>query len=163
MYENVPPKLRRFCRAVSRRLNLPREVRARVMSDFTTSLAARLESGESEDAILASLGTPKQTALELSAQMSELAYRKSPWRWLFLALCVLSGAYLAFLGAVNSFFTAFLRPGSSVGIIGGADGPTAIFVTSAQRSGVDWDVVILLVVFVLSLVSFFLLRKCKKK
>lgn len=163
MYENLTPKLRRFCRAVSRRLNLPKDVRARVMSDFTTSLAARLEAGEDESAILSSLGAPKRSAAELNAQMAEFAYRKSPWRWLFLALSVLSGAYLALILAADTFVSAFLRPNGAIGIIGGADGSTAIFVTSVPHSGIDWDIVILLVIFALSLGGFFLLRKCKKK
>lgn len=163
MYETLTPKLRRFCRAVSRRLNLPKAVRTRVMSDFMTSLAARLEAGESEEAILSSLGAPKHTAAELNAQMEEFAYRKSPWRYLFLALAVLSGVYLALILSAGAFAAAFLRPSGSIGLIGGADGPTAIFVTSVPHGGLDWDILILFVLFVLFLGGFFLLRKCKKK
>ena len=38
-------KMENYIRSVSRRLNLPKEVRSRVMSDFTSVIAARRESG----------------------------------------------------------------------------------------------------------------------
>ena len=50
---------------------------------------------------------------------------------------------------------------STIGIIGGADGPTAIFVTSAP--GIDWDVAIIGAIVVVCILAFLRLRKCKQK
>ena len=38
-------KMKRYVNAIERRLNLPPEVKARVMSDFASSIAARREAG----------------------------------------------------------------------------------------------------------------------
>ena len=75
----------KYLRAVRRRLNMPRELKDRVMTDFVSSIEARKEDGQSEEAIREELGTPKQAATELNQQMQEYTYQKSPWRWLCLA------------------------------------------------------------------------------
>lgn len=46
----------------------------------------------------------------------------------------------------------------SLGVIGGADGPTAIFLASST----DWIWVGVLGIVVLGVALFFILRKCKK-
>lgn len=123
--------IKKFLRAVERRLRFPRDVRGRVMSDFSSSISARREAGESVEEILNSLGSPKQAAAELNEQMREYTYVKSPWRFAFLGAAVGGGLYL--LGEVVSMSLVYLITGSeaaSIGVIGGADGPTAIFLTS---------------------------------
>ena len=55
-------RVTRYLRAVKRRLRLPADLRDRLLSDLLTSINARREQGESDEAILASLGTPKQAA-----------------------------------------------------------------------------------------------------
>lgn len=85
------------------------------------------------EAILESLGSPKQAAAELNEQMKEYAYRKSPWRYLFLTLAVVCGLFL--LGELLSMALVWYMTGSeaaSLGVIGGADGPTAVFVTTSM-------------------------------
>ena len=44
-----------YIKAVSRRLNLPKDVKHRVMSDFESSIHARQESGQTDAQILAEL------------------------------------------------------------------------------------------------------------
>ena len=61
-------QLDKYLRSVRRRLNMPKELKDRVMTDFTGSLEARLESGQSFEEILAELGSPKQAAKELNTQ-----------------------------------------------------------------------------------------------
>ena len=78
-------KMKCYVNAVERRLNLPREVKARVMSDFSSAIQACREAGMSDEAIYAELGTPKKAAADLNEQMKEFAYRKSPWRFLSAA------------------------------------------------------------------------------
>ena len=41
-------KMKNYVNAVERRLNLPREIKARVMSDFQSSIVARREAGQSD-------------------------------------------------------------------------------------------------------------------
>ncbi len=157
-------KMKQYVNKVERKLNLPRDIKARVMSDFSSSIAARREAGLTDEEIYAELGSPKEAAAALNEQMKEFTYRKSPWRFLFGALAVYGVAEL--LGQLFGkvlFAVSFpqLNQSSSVGIIGGADGPTAIFVTTAIRP-VQYDLAMAALV-ILGLWGFFRLKKCKQK
>lgn len=157
-------KMKRYMNAVERRLNLPMEIRARVMSDFLSDITARREAGMTDEEIFAEFGSPKEAAANLNEQMKEYTYRKSPWRFLFLAAAVLSGLWLVIYGILEAVFLSSLKAelgGASIGIIGGADGPTAIFLTT--KVGIDWDIVIMLLILVVGLLGFLRLRKCKRK
>ena len=131
-------KMKRYTTAVERQLNLPREIRNRVMSDFISSISARREEGMTDEEIYGELGTPKKVAADLNDQMQELTYRKSPWRYLFAACAAYGGAKLLgglwvnliYLGVrVWDYFSEDTMA-VSIGVIGGADGPTAIFMTT---------------------------------
>ncbi len=160
-------KMKKYCNAVERKLNLPREVKRRVMSDFISSISARREAGLSDEEICAELGTPTKAAAELNEQMKEFTYRKSPWRFLFLAAAVyggyeligtLWGAFLYLLFRIQSQAFAVESQGASVGIIGGADGPTAIFVTYP-----GWIYYLVPVLcLILGIWGYLRLRKCRK-
>lgn len=130
-------KMKRYVHAVERRLNLPRDIRVRVMSDFASSIQARRESGMTDEEIYGELGTPQKVSADLNEQMKEYTYRKSPARFLFALLAIYGG--LKLLGGlwVNIVYwfirvRTMLTPNeaASIGIIGGADGPTAIFLTT---------------------------------
>lgn len=158
-------KMKRYVNDVERRLNLPRNVKARVMSDFGSSISARREAGQTDEQIYKELGTPKKAAADLNEQMKEFAYRKSPWRFVFLGAAVVSGLWVVVYGVMQAFGLWILSQANldaaSVGIIGGADGPTAIFVTS--KVGIDWDLVIMILLLILGLVGFLRLRRCGQK
>jgi hypothetical protein len=131
---NEQKKMKKYMTAIERRLNLPREIRARVMSDLQSSVAARREAGQTDDAIYAELGTPRAVAAELNEQMKEYAYTKSKWRWAALAGAAIAGVMLLFEGITGLLvwlLNASVNESTGIGIIGGADGPTAIFVTAA--------------------------------
>ena len=87
-------KMKRYVNAVERRLNLPLKIKARVMSDFQSSIVARREAGQTDEEIYAELGTPSKAAADLNEQMKDYAYRKSPWRFLFLGIAAVGGARL---------------------------------------------------------------------
>lgn len=154
-------KMKRYVNSVGRRLNLPRDVKARVMSDFESSISARREAGQTDEQIYEELGMPKKAAADLNEQMKEFAYRKSPWRFVFLGMAIVSALYFVVQGALWlwAFYWLHLTTGASVGIIGGADGPTAVFVTASV--GVDWDGVFFLLLLVVGIVGFLRLRKCR--
>ena len=166
-------KMKKYVTAVERRLNLPREVKARVMSDFSSSIQARREAGMSDEAIYAELGAPKKAAEDLNEQMKEFAYRKSPWRFLFAAAAAYGAAQL--LGVLWGYLVYFwyrlvysdmvmgigmtTTESSSIGIIGGADGPTAIFVTTP----IWMHYILPVLALIIGIWGFLRLRKCKQK
>ena len=154
-------QIKKYLKAVRRRLNLPKEIKNRCISDLQTTVQARMENGESWEDIQASLGTPQQVAAELSEQLKEFVYRKSPWRFLFLAAAVLSGGWLVFYAGMQMVLSIITSNAASIGIIGGADGPTAIFVTTGPI--MNWDALTMGVLCAACAAAFLLLRKCKPK
>ena len=154
----------KYLRSVRRRLNMPKDLKDRVMTDFVSSIEARKEEGQSDEAIWKELGTPKQAAAELNGQMEEYTYRKSPWRWLCLALAIFSGLCLAYKGLAVLLLVLFSKAyNASIGIIGGADGPTAIFVTTADTRQFIPSMGIYILLLAMGLVGFFALRKLPKE
>ena len=89
---------------------------------------------------------------------------KSPWRFAFLALALvglweLAGGYLMML--ILGITASFPGKASSIGVIGGADGPTAIFVTSSVQSWFRYALAILMIL--IGIVGFVKLRNLKTK
>lgn len=166
-------KMKKYVNAVERRLNLPKDVKARVMSDFSSSITARREAGMSDEAIYAELGTPQKAAADLNEQMKEFAYRKSPWRILFAAAAIY-GAWQLIPGIWINLVYLWYRiqaktqvmgigmstmESASIGIIGGADGPTAIFLTTPP-----WMTYVkVIALLVIGIWGYRRLCKCKQK
>jgi len=157
-------KMKKYMNAIERRLNFPLTIKARVMSDFSSAVTARREAGLTDDEIYAEFGTPQKAAADINEQMKEYAYRKSPWRFVFAALAVIGGLRLldklwtqVVVWWATGFFTH--SEAASIGIIGGADGPTAIFVTSPPWT--HWAIPLLLLAA--GILGFVRLSKCKQK
>ena len=154
--------MKKYLKAVKRKLNLPGDMKKRVMADLESSIQSRREAGQREEQIMAELGTPAEVAAELNEQMKEFAYIKSPWRWACLALAVISALAFLYKGIINMFVAAInYAEKQSIGIIGGADGPTAIFVTQAPESGV-YSMLMSALVLVMSIVAFYFLGHMRK-
>ena len=116
--------MKKYMKSVERKLNLPRDVKQRVMADLESSVQSRLEAGQTVEQIKAELGEPNQVAAELNEQMKEFAYVKNPWRWACLLLAAVSGLTFLCKGIMNLLVAAItFAENQSVGIIGGADGP----------------------------------------
>lgn len=156
-------KIEKYLRLVRRRLNMPGTLKDRVIADLVSSVEARKENGQSEEEILAELGTPKQAAKELNAQMQEYTYQKSPWRWGCLGLAVFSALCIAYKGLPGLLLMLFNKANnaSSLGIIGGADGPTAVFVTT--NSAVIPSIGIFFLLLTMGIIGFFALSRLHKK
>lgn len=127
-------ELKHYLQAIERQLRLPREIKRRIMGDLTGDLQARLESGQTPDQIMQQLGDPARVARNFRQEFAEALPAAGPsrWRWLFLGCAVLVG-----LAAVGQLCIAsWQRAGTAaaIGIIGGADGPTAIYVTTKFSS-----------------------------
>lgn len=157
-------RMKHYTSAIERRLNLPKEIKMRVMSDLISAIEARREAGKTDEEIYAELGSPQKAAADLNEQMKEYAYRKSPWRFVFAVLAFFGGAEL--LGTLAVWILALLwtAPGlavgeaASIGVIGGADGPTAIFVTSPSWMAYIRPAAMLL----LGVFGYWNLKKCRQ-
>ena len=153
----------KYLRSLRRRLKMPGDLKDRVIADFRCSIDARIEDGFSETQIIEQFGTAKQAAKELNAQMAEYTYQKSPWRWACLALsvvCALSIAYRGLPGLLLHLFNK-ANNAASIGIIGGADGPTAIFVTGTNNGYPSFGIYALLLA--MGVIGFIALGKLRKK
>lgn len=155
--------LKKYVAAVERKLNMPKDVRNRVMTDFISSIECRREAGQTVDAIIAELGSPDSVAAELNEQMKDYTYVKSPWRWVCLVLivgCVLSLLYGGAIGLIEHMMNVAIN--SSLGIIGGADGPTAVFVTTSPDY-VLYQIGISLLILFMAILGFYRLSRCPRK
>lgn len=159
-------EMKRYMTAIERRLNLPREVKVRVMRDLQSTVQQRREAGQTDTEIYAEMGTPAEVAAELNEQMKEYAYTKSKWRWTALAAAVIGGVMLLFEGLVGLLMLLLnltMNEAGSLGIIGGADGPTAIFVTGVTTTGYgDLAWMLWLLVAVMGLLGWWKLGHIKK-
>lgn len=129
-------EMKKYVNAIERSLRLDRPTRLRVMNDLASDLQSRLDAGTDPAQIRAELGSPQQVAAQFNAAFPEHRDPASPWRWAFLAATV--ALLLGALGVPNLLLGLLSRAvtlqanSEIVGAIGGADGPTAIFVTSTQ-------------------------------
>ena len=158
--------MKKYLASIARRLNMPKDVKERVMNDFQSSIRGRLEAGQTEQEVFAELGAPKKVATELNEQMKDYTYIKSPWRWVCLAViigCILSLIFGGTLGLLMHLLNASLA--DNVGIIGGADGPTAIFITTSPdyQEYIWYQAGITVLILVMSVLGFWRLRRCPRK
>lgn len=120
--------IKRYMNRIERNLHMDKETRRRLMLDLSGDVQGRLEAGEIAEQIIADMGPAEAVADRLNREFGVTAPAKSPWRWLFLA----AGLVLA-LPLVPQLLLRIQQMTmvqGSVGVIGGADGPTAIFVTA---------------------------------
>lgn len=164
MNHDLSPVLRKYLRQVLRKLNLPGSIRRRISNDLKTSMLGKQETGMTDREIIACMGSPKEVAAEFHEQMPECCYRKHPLRFVCLGLSVLSFLALIYEFLINRLLTGLLNTNAeSIGIIGGADGPTTVFITSTVRKGLSPDTLVFLTVMILGLVGYFWFRRRKKK
>lgn len=123
-------EVKRYVNTVERHLRLDRTTRLRVMNDLASDLQSRLDAGETLTDIQAELGDARTLADTLNREFADHRDNASPWRWAFLALAL----FLALVFAVGGMTAR--QEAASIGVIGGADGPTAIYV-SVQYTVLD--------------------------
>lgn len=116
--------IKRYVNTVERHLRMEKATRLRIMHDLGTEIQTRLEQGETPEAIMAELGPAEAVAESFNREFAA-PLRRSRWRWALLA-----GTALALLAGAERW-----AAGRTVAIIGGADGPTAIFVTGGIGAG----------------------------
>lgn len=133
-----------YIKAVLHACGLPRSIRRRLRADLESDLTARLEQGKTMEQIIAAMGTPDRLASELRESWAPRPRSRREKRLLiicFLLALLLAGSLLwyfaqqSFLSLLVSALTGQatnIPPSADLGVIGGADGPTAVFVTSGS-------------------------------
>lgn len=153
--------MKKYLRKIEWNLMLPRDMRRRVMEDLNSTIAERREAGQSDEQIMAELGKPQKVAEELNRQMQDYMLKKTPWRFVCLIAAAIAFLLMMWELFVDLLLSSFLTGvNDSVGIIGGADGPTAIFVTTA--TGPDWEFVLFAAIFCLGVAGYLWLRRGRK-
>ena len=116
--------VKQYMNAIERALRVDWKTRVRIMNDLGSDFQSRRDAGQTDAQIMAELGSPKAVAAEFNAAFAEEhGPYQSPLRWIWLALAALLPLAANWTGLQQA-------EASSIGIIGGADGPTAIFVTA---------------------------------
>ena len=158
----LPEEVKKYLKTVQRKLNLPKEIRAKVISDLVTGICSRKENGESYEEILRSMGTAEEVAAGLNEEMKDMTYQKNKWRWLCLPVGLVSLAVILERG-ITGLLTHFANlTVDSLGVIGGADGPTAIFVTASPGTDAR-SLVIAGILLIMSILAFYKLSHQKNK
>ena len=124
----------KYVASIIRRLNLPKKTRERIRQDLLQDIQTAVEEGQTLEEVMARMGTPEEAAQEFNESYGDMS-EKSGWtrilKIIFIAAIVLSSLYLIFNLIILLVTASFgMSPSQNVGIIGGADGPTAIFITS---------------------------------
>lgn len=172
---DVMPPVKRYMIAIERRLHTDRATRLRIMAELAGDFQARREAGQTDDAIMADMGTPEAVAAEFNASLGMPDTPPvSRWRWGFAALAaVLLLAHLPVpsmqtwlqelaqrLLPMRYGVSLLVQNGTdaSAGVIGGADGPTAIYVTTGGMAGL----LSVLPYLLACLAAFLLLGWCRR-
>ena len=161
------PPVKRYVNAIEARLALPLRDKIRVMTDLSTAIEARHEAGESYEEIMADMGSPEEVAAQFNEEMAPGETARSPLRFLplILAAAACIPALLQVLSGIA--LVQFFSSVGDIGIIGGADGPTSIFIT-AKVPGTPFDSVLSILMFApvalaVSLLGWYLFLARKKR
>ena len=164
MKTDTSPRIRAYLKQVSRNLKLSRDLKQRICSDLSTTIALKLEVGIPEETILQELGRPEDVAADFNVQMAENRPSKSPLRFLCLAAAVFSALVLIGKLVLHFLVTDFFNGMThSIGIIGGADGPTSVFVSTTVSERFDGGLFFWLFVLIAGIAGFYLLNRRNNK
>ena len=109
---------KQYTREVKRRLKLDRTDREAVLRDLDEIFETALQQGEQDDAVIARLGEPAAFAASFGVSKG--------WKWKRALWWVVTAAAVVLLLAAVALA---IGQHQTMGIIGGADGPTAILVS----------------------------------
>ena len=158
-----------FLKALEKSLGrLKKSERIKYVESYRELLADLMENGFSEEDAVAKQGDVKVIAAEILAGAAQEEKKKELGGVLLLAasavMIVLSAAALFNDWIVSRILTAVFNFGSaessSIGIIGGADGPTAIFVASSPSD--SWLICIPTIIVVAVTIWHFVRKRNKK-
>lgn len=163
MKHDLSPAIRKYLRRILRSLRLPGSIKQRIYSDLKTSIQAKAEAGMSDQEIIASMGSPNEVAAEFHEQMPDCCYHKHPLRFVCLFISIFSFLALLIKLFLNAFLSWLMNSESSIGIIGGADGPTSIFVATVVRDGISPEYILYPLLILLGLLGYYRFSRRKRK
>lgn len=163
----APKTKEQYIRQILRRIRVTDGVKRRIRADLLADIAAKQDAGQTLAQIQAEMGSPDRAAAEFNA-----AYDGTPARrWYVWQQAAKAAApvllVLAVLCLAASPAVRMALFGGSVGIIGGADGPTSIYVTAGPQSPVGSFLALyglplaLLALAVLCLAAWLLIRRIR--
>ena len=126
----------RFLRELRSKLKrLKRKERDQYIAYYEEMIADIMENGMAEEEAVKRQGNPGEIAAEILANTNPANLKTRDWRGIFLA----AGSIFLLICCILPrllFFGTQMMMNASVGIIGGADGPTSVFV--AAKIGEPW-------------------------
>lgn len=130
----------KYIKEVEKLIPLPGRAKKEVLRDLEEAFASAAEHGETEEQVIQRLGSPKEFAENLNEQINfELFTQEHKKRkQMLIIVCTFIFSMLMFGLYAALKAAALTREIGGIGIIGGADGPTAIFVADP---GMDFSMV----------------------
>ena len=158
-----------FCKELDRALKkVKRKERADYINHYVELISDLRENGMTEEEAIKSLGNVKDIADDLMQNMEQDKFVKRDKILIALVvvdviLVIINGAqFLLDLFVENIFFSKNGGKGAAISIIGGADGPTSIFV-AAKVSPSPVDVMFLAMVCAVAATVIYVIVKRRKK
>ena len=150
----------KYIKQVKKRLAVPSSKRKTVLQDLEKTFASAAEHGETEQQVIARLGTPEQFVAGIEEQLGIDRKKRLKTRTIIWTTICLVVAVIGF----SVYLTIQQEMIGAIGIIGGADGPTAILVSGP---GIDISLLVLIVAavaLVLAVIGLirYLLKVAKK-
>ena len=142
-----------FLKKLSHELRkLKKEERKKYIEYYDEIISDIVESGVPEEEAIAKQGDIEKIAADILANANPADLKKRDWKGFAL---VTASAVLLLLSFAPVLLRMHLQIGltTSVGIIGGADGPTSIFI--AGKIGTPWGLYITTAVVVIATVVYF--------
>lgn len=150
-----------YIKAFSSALKVDRKTKKKIVDDISFDISKRVSNGETMESIIEDMGEPKTLAGDFNSQLSKPRDKKLIYLWIVSAVSFCISLALT----AKYIYLKYVLTGNAshtVGIIGGADGPTEIYVT-ANISGTESLVFGIIVFMAIALLSvFFILRRKKK-
>ncbi len=130
-------KIKKYMTAIENQLQVPPKMAARISSDLGTDFHARMETGKTADQVMEEMGTPREAALRINQEfLEENQTHTGRKAGILCCLGALLGL-LAVLWLVIPLTRAIETNAWVISAIGGADGPTAIFIAGKVNTVLD--------------------------
>lgn len=121
-----------YIEEIMRHLVLPNATKKRIRQDLEQDIQSAIDQGETFDQVMRRMGSSEDVARDfnesLAAPAAVLSGKQKAVKILLIVVIVLSALSLLSTG-IPLLFSFLFSFHQSLGIIGGADGPTAIFIT----------------------------------
>lgn len=151
-----------YIKALSSALKVDKKTKKKIIADISFDISKRLSDGETMEEITADIGQPASLAQEFNSQ---LVKKKDIMNIVLSVMGALSFCVLLAFGIKYAFEKIIFNSAShSIGIIGGADGPTEIYVSASPILTYQQTMLVICAsFFLLSVIAFVCVIVRKKK